>query len=83
MAESTSTTELTASAVEQEAEKVIQFVQYFNHMDTTSPMLRFIIAGSVVAISLLFILVLRLVIRGITQREISTTPPPGPGPVIL
>lgn len=63
MADSTSTAEVTPTAIEQETEKVIQFVQYFDHLDTTSPMLRFIIAGSVVAISLILILIFRLIIR--------------------
>lgn len=63
MAESTTTADQTAMAVDQETENVIQFVRYFDHLDATSPMLRFIIAGSVVFISLLLILIVRLIIR--------------------
>jgi small-conductance mechanosensitive channel len=63
MAESTPTAEQVATAVEQETENIIQFVQYFDHLDETSPMLRFIIAGSVVVISLILLLITRFIIR--------------------
>lgn len=63
MAESRSSAEQVATAVEQETENIIQFVQYFDHLDETSPMLRFIIAGSVVVISLILLLITRFIIR--------------------
>ena len=63
MADTTPTTDQAAAAVEQEAENIIQFVQYFDHLDATSPMMRFIIAGSVVFASLLLMLIARFIIR--------------------
>jgi hypothetical protein len=48
MADTPLTSDQAAQAVEQEARNIIRLVEYFDHLDATSPMMRFIIAGSVV-----------------------------------
>ncbi len=57
------TLEQTTQAVEQEAEKVIQFVEYFNHLDEVSPLLRLVIAGVIIGLSLLCLLITKLTVR--------------------
>ncbi len=62
MADSATTGALDPEAVEQEAENIIQLVEYFDHLDETSPMMRFIIAGSIVGVSLILLLIFRLIV---------------------
>lgn len=73
MADTPSTIDQTSQAVEQEAENIIRLIQYFDHLDATSPMMRFIIAGTVVGVSLLLLLIFRLLIRA-RMRRIESLP---------
>ena len=70
MADSTSTGALDPDAVEQEAENIIQLVAYFDHLDETSPMMRFIIAGAIVGVSLIVLLIFRLIV-GLRRKRIE------------
>lgn len=63
MADSAHTPEQAAAAVEQEAQHIIQFIQYFDHLDATSPLIRLFIAGTVICVALICLLVSRITIR--------------------
>jgi small-conductance mechanosensitive channel len=73
MADTPLTSDQAAQAVEQEARNIIRLVEYFDHLDATSPMMRFIIAGSVVGVSLLLLLIFRLIIR-IRRKRTESLP---------
>lgn len=73
MADTTSSGGLGSEAVQQEAENIIQLVEYFDHLDETAPMTRFIIAGSIVGVSLLLLLISRLIV-GFRRRRIESQP---------
>ena len=68
MADTPSTVEQATLAIDQETENIIRFVEYFDKMDASSPMMRFIIAGAVVGASLLCMLIARLIVRSRTKR---------------
>ncbi len=68
MADTPTTVEQATLAIDQETENIIRFVEYFDKMDASSPMMRFIIAGAVVGVSLLCMLIARLIVRSRMKR---------------
>ncbi len=68
MADTPTTVEQATLAIDQETENIIRFVEYFDKMDASSPMMRFIIAGAVVGASLLCMLIARLIVRSRMKR---------------
>jgi len=56
-------TEQSAEQIEEQAIQALEFIQYFNQLDASSPFLRYIIAGSIICIALVLLLFIRVATR--------------------
>ena len=56
-------TEQSNEQIEEQAVHALEFIQYFDQLDTASPFLRYIIAGSIISVALVLLLFMRVTTR--------------------